>query len=77
MVILNRKNELMNLDFRVTESKILGNACYTLVCLNRNEKIEIIKLKKSRKLYSLMVGAISHDLRTPVNGIICHIDGGI
>lgn len=40
----------MNLDFRITESKILGKACYTLVCLNRNEKMEIIKLKKGRTL---------------------------
>ena len=67
----------MNLDFRITESKILGKACYTLVCLNRNEKMEIIKLKKGRTLRQLMIGAISHDLRTPVNGIICHINGGI
>lgn len=26
---------------------------------------------------SLMVGAISHDLRSPVNGIILNIDGGL
>ena len=67
----------MNLDLRITESKILGNTCYTLVCQNKNEKLELIKLKKSNKMKSLMVGAISHDLRSPVNGIILNIDGGL
>ena len=35
------------------------------------------KMKRLRKARTLMVGAISHDLRTPLNGIMLNIRSGL
>ena len=35
------------------------------------------QIKQNNKVRSLMVGAISHDLRTPLNGIIINISEGL
>jgi len=40
------------------------------VCKNRNLLIKLDKLQQGNKLRSLLVGQISHDLRTPLNSIM-------
>ncbi len=47
-----------------------GRLVYRIVCANVNDRMQIDKLKKMNKVRSLMVGSISHDLRTPLNGIL-------
>lgn len=67
--IKNNEEKEVNLEIKLKTTTFSGRLVYQVVCINTNERIEINKLKKKNKMRSLMVGSISHDLRTPLNGI--------
>ena len=47
-----------------------NNLVYSLICMDRNDRILMNKIKSKNKLRQSLVGQISHDLRTPLNAII-------
>jgi signal transduction histidine kinase len=59
----------MNLEFHLSRSILFGKNCYLFVCFNRNEQHQILRLKEIDEIRRTMVGFISRELRTPLNGI--------
>ncbi len=67
--IINNKNDEVNLEIILKMTTFAGNQVYSLVCKNRNLLKKFEEVKKHNKMRSLMVGQISHDLRTPLNSM--------
>ena len=67
--IINNQNIEINLEIILKLTTFAGDQVYSVVCKNRNLLIKMDKLQQGNKLRSLMVGQISHDLRTPLNSI--------
>ena len=72
--IINNSNLEVNLEITLKLTTFAGKQVYSLVCKNRNLLIKMDKLEQANKLRSLMVGQISHDLRTPLNSMIILLD---
>ena len=72
--ITNNQQKEINLEFILKEELFSGDFVYSFVCINRNQRILIDQLKNNNQVRQLMVGQISHDLRTPLNGIIINLN---
>ncbi len=68
--IKNNKQQEVNLEIKLNITMFSERLVYRIVCANINDRIQIDKLKKMNKTRSLMVGSISHDLRSPLNGTL-------
>ena len=68
--IINNKDIEVNLEIILKLTTFSGDQIYSVVCKNRNLLIKLDKLQQGNKLRSLLVGQISHDLRTPLNSIM-------
>ena len=67
--IINNLNTEVNLEIILKMTTFAGNQVYSLVCKNRNLLKNYEKVKEHNRFRSLMVGQISHDLRTPLNSM--------
>ena len=70
MTVINAAGKLQDLEIRMNFSKFSGKDCYSLVCHSLNSKTKIAYLKNIDKMRQVMVSSISHDLRTPLNGLM-------
>ena len=67
--LINFKQEKINLEIELQQSVLLGQRCFYLICHNVNAKMKVRKLLDSEKMRRVMVASISHELKTPLNGL--------
>jgi len=70
MVIINAAGKLMTLEICLESSRFSGKDCFSFICHSLNSKTQIAYLKNIDRMRQVMVSSISHDLRTPLNGLM-------
>jgi len=60
----------MDLEITLEGSRFSGKDCFSFVCHSLNAKTKIAYLKNIDRMRQVMVSSISHDLRTPLNGLM-------
>lgn len=76
-VISNASNQKQYYDIKLIECTWQYRKAYMLIFHNVDQKMLRIKQEKISKFKSKILSQISHDLKTPLNGIILQIESCI
>ncbi len=71
---LVKKNKKINFDLTISLCLYDDRRCFLLVFNNISEKVTLERLETVNKLKDKLINSISHNLKTPLNGLAAFVN---